>query len=389
MSLGHGSKIVTDGLQFAYDMASKHSWKGKPTTNLYTDGDYEASYLHPVRNGPWSQPDDVRDPNGNKVVRVDQDGTTSYNGRDITVTIGQTYTSSCWIYVSPDADTTTVHLRGEQGFGSHGVYNMSNKGTWQYVTATASATTTNARILTYQLSNMTTGYCLFGSVQFELNNFASPFVNGTRSASEALLDWKGGNTLSLTTTSRINHIDATEFEYVQNGTSSATTTTIPGSNTQTQYTRMVWFKPTVVGSNKYIMLNSIGNNADMCIHINNSKASFHSYTNTGTGGTTSGDFSVDGTTTLVVGQVYCAAIVVDRTLTTNNIKVYLDGELETTGSREIGNASSTAVRFATGASYLSGRDFAGTIYAAYHYDRLLSDLEIKQNFNALRGRFGI
>ena len=43
MSLGHGAKIVTNGLVFAYDMGpnpgANKSWKGKPTTNLHTNTD--------------------------------------------------------------------------------------------------------------------------------------------------------------------------------------------------------------------------------------------------------------------------------------------------------------------------------------------------------------
>ena len=40
MALGHSPSIVTNGLVFAYDMGNpQKSWKGAPTTNLFTDSE--------------------------------------------------------------------------------------------------------------------------------------------------------------------------------------------------------------------------------------------------------------------------------------------------------------------------------------------------------------
>lgn len=149
------------------------------TDNLYADGNYAEKTLHPVRNGPWTFPDDIKGPSGQQVIRVDADGTTSYHGRDITVTTGVRYTASCWCYVSSDANTTSTRLAGEQGYPinpSTSYYDLSKKGTWQFLYSSGDATGTNARILAYQVSNMTRGFVLFTDVQFQAEKYPTPFV---------------------------------------------------------------------------------------------------------------------------------------------------------------------------------------------------------------------
>jgi len=409
MSLGHGAKIVTDGLQFAYDMGSVRSWKGKPTTNAIPSPDFDAGLTAPYQyvSGTGASIQIVSDPSApsphKRVLKhINPNASESTTGphsgassRLLSAASGQTWTGSVYVRTETPGTQLEMFVFGLNASNSYINFSSGSKTIqpedgWVLFTKSHTFTDANVTGITTRLDVNNNATVYWSNWQLEQSSFATQFVNGARSNSQSIIDWKGGNDVFISTSStRINHINASSFEYVQDGTSSATTSNIAGSNTQTKYTRIVWFKPTVLGSNKYIMLNSVGNNADMCIHINNSKVSFHQYTNSNTNGTTSGDFSVDGTTTLVAGQVYCGAIVVDRTLTTNNIKVYLNGELETTGSRQIGNSGSSGIRFATASSYLSGRDYAGEIYAAYHYDRLLTDDEIKQNFNALRGRFGI
>ena len=156
------------------------------TTNLYDDGDYATQTLHPVRNGTWTFPNDIRGPDGQQVIRVDADGTSSYHGRDITVTVGITYTASVLCYVSTDNDSTLIELQGEQGFGYTQPtcqYDLTKKGTWQKLYMTGSATTTNARILAYDIGAANTGFVLFADMQFEQTNFPTPFVEGSTSSS--------------------------------------------------------------------------------------------------------------------------------------------------------------------------------------------------------------
>lgn len=221
--------------------------------------------------------------------------------------------------------------------------------------------------------------------QCEQQSFVTPFVSGTRSNTQALVDLTGNNTLTLTS-----------LTYASNGTfsfngSNRINFTMTGSASLTAYTRIVWIKPTASSSDmKSVMLNTIGNNSDMAVGIANGYATFHQYTNSnGTG--VNGDLNISGSTPISLNQTYMIAVTVDRSITTNNVKVYLNGSLDGTGSRNLGTSSSDAVILGGPASddYGGSRMFYGTVYSAKQYNRILTPVEIKQNFNAHRGRYGL
>jgi hypothetical protein len=83
-----------------------------------------------------------------------------------------------------------------------------------------------------------------------------------------------------------------------------------------------------------------------------------------------------------------AFIAVSRNQSLNTCKWYKNGALISTqdagGYTTTANGSSPIL---IGQGYTS--NFLGNIYATYVYNRGLTDEEIKQNFNALRGRYGI
>lgn len=150
------------------------------TTNMYADGDFSTKTLHPVRNGLWSFPEYLFSPNNTQTIRLDPDGTTSYHGRDITVVSGGVYTVSCYVFMSPDCNSTNMTIRGEQAFSGAASYNLSDKGSWQRLQVTATMSSTNARMLLYELGSFTKGYILATEVQFEQKPFATEYVNGSR-----------------------------------------------------------------------------------------------------------------------------------------------------------------------------------------------------------------
>jgi len=67
-------------------------------------------------------------------------------------------------------------------------------------------------------------------------------------------------------------------------------------------------------------------------------------------------------------------------------RIYLNGEAVASGSR---TAGSNSVPFRVGASPRGANYNNGNIARASIYNRALTASEIQQNFNALRGRFGI
>ena len=102
--------------------------------------------------------------------------------------------------------------------------------------------------------------------------------------------------------------------------------------------------------------------------------------------TNSGEY-VDSSISLSVG-VWKQVVVVREGTGTNQFKIYSNGDLNTTGTFNVNLNSSAQLRI--------GRNRGGV----YHYDGEISNVkaykgkaltatEVAQNFNALRGRFGI
>lgn len=159
------------------------------TKNLYLDGNYATKTIHPVHNGIWDFPDGVVGPDGGQVIRNRPDGTTSYNGRDIPVIDGNSYSSSTWCWVSPDFDGTWVRLMGERAFGPDASYDLSRKGEWQRIKASGVTSGTNARILTYT-SGFNKGVVYFSDTQFEASHYATGYVDGGRTQLSLMYDFQ-------------------------------------------------------------------------------------------------------------------------------------------------------------------------------------------------------
>jgi hypothetical protein len=74
----------------------------------------------------------------------------------------------------------------------------------------------------------------------------------------------------------------------------------------------------------------------------------------------------------------------------NSHKVYLDGVLVLTSTTAITRSlTPPIVSTKFGSDDLGGRYGNGNLYSTIRYNRELSEVEIKQNFEALRGRYGI
>lgn len=155
---------------------------GSGTTNLYTDGDFRAKELHPVRSGAWSFPDTAFSPDGHPVIQVTSGG---YHGKDIPVTTGTSYTTSCYMYVSTDFNGTYARLAGEQAFAPDVFYDLTKKGTWQKLTISGVTSGTSARILLYT-ANVTTGVMYATDIQFEAKNHVTAFTPDTRVGNSTL-----------------------------------------------------------------------------------------------------------------------------------------------------------------------------------------------------------
>ena len=141
----------------------------------------------------------------------------------------------------------------------------------------------------------------------------------------------------------------------------------------TNYTKIAWFYPTSFSTNNNII--SGGNTGQHAFWLAGGNK-----LNAGHNGLWS---TVVTSTTLLLNTWYCGAVTFN---TTTGWSLYLNGVLENT------NASTTTF-IGTGdislAAYGGGNFFTGRLACNLVYNRVLSATEILQNFNALRGRYGI
>ena len=198
---GYG-KISTSGLTFAYDVGdTKNSFKGKPTTNYVTNAGTMANF------GNYSC--------GTPVTFTTEFGTTGYrmsnlgswNGvvmGGISLPSNGVYTFSAYIrYIggSPNNNGGTVYTSGF-GVGSDtaSYHNKSIVGEWFRLTNTQTCTTAGG---TFYLISFGGTYCDDYSSwevtmpQIEAGSFATPWVDGSRSTTQGLIDITGNRSLEL------------------------------------------------------------------------------------------------------------------------------------------------------------------------------------------------
>ena len=78
------------------------------------------------------------------------------------------------------------------------------------------------------------------------------------------------------------------------------------------------------------------------------------------------------------------------TFSGTSVSLYVDGELIQTSTFSSTTISTSTNNIAIGADYPNGtRDWQGRIASVFFYDKALSAAEVLQNYNALKGRFGL
>jgi len=209
------------------------------------------------------------------------------------------------------------------------------------------------------------------------SNFTAPFVgpSGVRSSTEVLLDLTKGTTIT-----------ATNLTYASNNTFSFDGVddyvSVSGSRTLTEATFSVWLKrngnqpnfagilfsrgTSVTGLDFYSTTNNLG------YHWNDAASSY---------GFNSALTTPDG--------AWCLCVL---TVTSTTATFYLcQSSGITTATNTVAHASTTLDALAIGrdAAGSNTRYTNGSIAQASLYNRALTAAEVSQNFNAVRGRFGI
>ena len=194
------------------------------------------------------------------------------------------------------------------------------------------------------------------------------------------------NTPAFVTTG-IAHVDMEK----DNPDNLKSTSGYSGMTTQNAYTRIGWFNiESSDGNFNPIIGNKVGNNINMGLTISKYRLNFHQYSNATSGGTSSGDYSVNGSAQIPANTWAQGAIVVNRSAQT--LKFYINGVLDVARSINLIGTSSSALVLIGGPdsdSYSGARYFDGKIARVLHYNRELTAAEIAQDYNVLKSRFGL
>lgn len=383
-----GSPLGQSPLKFMIDMDNtQKSWKGAPTTNHVPSADLMSGWSNYYRTTASS-------------TFITEFGTTGYrfttqpswNGvyRGITIPATGTYTFSVWFrYLggSPANNGATVYISGWGGGDSAVALDKTLTGVWQRKSITLNCTNTSFTfyIISYGGTDNGTGNPDNSSwevtmPQAEAGSVATPFVAGTRSTTQTLLD--------LT---RQNIITATSLTYNSNNTFSfsgsgnyAIISTFANKPT-TAITCEAWIKPTKATLSGTIRGGAISATNSMYLGIIDSVD----------GGVTHALHWANQTT---VNRLYSWIGSVP-----NNGWSHIVGTYDGATTRAYLNGVQVYSEAQTGtipdATYYVGtygpnagdgvHDFNGSISQAKIYNRALTPNEVRQNFNANRGRFGI
>ena len=387
MAAHAGPKIENDGLVFAYDMYNTDkSWKGAPTTNLVASTlvsghvNIGVSYVG-IENG-WE--------------KYALSGTWAAAGYPYSLAIGAvsftggvTYTTSCLIktnvpnkfdyfctgmnYVNQPVNSagtsfSTTRSNGDIFVGRQG---------FEYTSTTGQ--------LGYLLSQPLIGGVTFDSgtdfvwikeVQIEEQPFPTRYTSGTRSTTQAVLDLSKNNYVA--TASSLTYAADDTFSFASG---SADYINIPhASSPVTNLTYEVVINPTTLPAVETYMSvwqKSINWNGTTGISMQFIYGNFGFSFGEAWGGsvsypqsnfTTGNYYHIVGTVTGNGGTA---------TLYINGIQVDTDvaGTPTDTSDLTVGKGN--------------GGSFNGSMPVFRMYDRCLESTEVAQNFNAIRGRFGI
>ena len=406
MALHQSPRLVTDGLVFAYDMSNtKRSWKGAPVTNSFNcpnpyDANNNVGFIingtgtfQRVYSGTYGgytiTPEDV-------VYRYNLgDGGCHYHGNSAAISAGQYVCYSVDYYVSPDASdyptnnqlVTLENYGGSALSGSTGVStDVTTKGKWQTIQGSYGPTGgsgTQAMFLypggcggagSYIASR---GFILMKNPMFEFRSdvMYNRFVNGTRSNTESIKDLTNNNTIT-----------ATSLTYTSDGAFSfdggSNYLTIPNTtlgNGNVAWTVSCWMKTTTTTNSLgggSILSNISGGPVYSMMGVNNGKIVYWTYQNNnwaqklGIGKTVN-----DGNWHMLTWVNY----------SNYTMDMYVDGVLDSNVANSTsGNNNPVDVIGRSWAGY-----FPGSIPTLIRYNRELSAAEVQQNFNALKGRYGL
>lgn len=360
-----------------FDTANtQKSWKGAPTTNYVTNAASMSgwnNYGNTANGTPAQFATDL----GTTGYRMDNVG--SWNGvhKSVTVPAIGTYTFSAWIKWIGGSDNVTggaVYISGWGGGDSASATNRTLPGQWQRISITLNCTTTSMTFYlicwggTYNADNSTWQVT---KPQVEAGSYATPFVDGTRSNTQAILDLTNIDTLTV---SNLTYAADNTFSF--NGSNSYIQSSITGSFPQISFDFWSFFDDPAL--NMYSREESIlgdWNNGRIHFGTRWGGAGMHWNVNS--------IWEETPNTNLKYGWNHYSLI---WNHNTGEKKVYINSILSSSSTT---NGNIVLGDFKIGVATALGYYYRGKIGGFSIYRHALSAAEVQQNFNATRSRYGI
>ena len=378
MSLSHSPSIVTDGLICCLDAYGDRSFRGEPTINLKTSSqDSYSSYgtgqyiFHGLEttgqyNG-WYKIT-ATSTSSNRLIM-------SLGG--ITANSGTTYTASIE-WVSPN-NSLSFEVNGNQGMGSGLFTGQLNR---YYRTFTKNSTVGNQSWYlttpTQLVGAINNGIIYYRNVQFEQRDYFTKFTLNSRGTGVN----EGGGWFDLSKSN--NHASFNSgIQYVSDKLGALSFSgdyALINNNftTNSPMTYEIIFYPLSISNSTLIGLNNGASNYDGISFLSNKIILYYGEIN-----------YMYSNSTLNTGNWY-HLIVTSPTSNAKDATIYLNGFINQAGSPHTGIPINVSRIVLGAASRTVGlQPFHGYISSFKLYNRVLTTQEIKQNFESIRGRFGL
>ena len=369
MSAHANPDIVDDNLVFLYDTDDGKSYKGEPTTNLITNsGTSNTGWVGYGWTGSQAISNDY--PNTYEFT-----ATNGWHNRtfDTGITSGGTiYVSFQYKLKQQQTSQNQIFVLNGTSLGSYTNYigNGSMSFEWQTFSGSFTANANSSKIAIGprgQDSSGLTDIVYIRNLQVEQKPHATQFVNGTRSATQGLIDRTGTSTIDISNAS----FDSNAQMNFDGTDDTINTGLFSGRNPSTDpFTIEAVVKSDITsGSRMWIDATSNGSNQRL----------YCAYAATGTGN----PMGIQGTAWSSSGvndtDYHHYVIVMDGSVA----RLYNNGEAHSTR-----NYTSYQIQ----ALNIGGRNtyrWLGDIPIFKIYDRALTAAEVLQNFNATKSRFGL
>ena len=382
-----------ENLVFGYDLGDvSNSYKGEPTVNLITDpntrnfdGGTKGNWTYQTVAGSGSISTD--NPKSGtysaKLTRSGAGGEVNYYwnaGPGLSLTPGSTYTFSMDVWCDkPGMAKLFSYLAGTNGSSAyHPGDSKWHRLSMQFAPAASTAAAQiRFGILTSNSNYPVTAY--FDNAQIEQNTHVTPFTEGTRSATQGLIDLTGNSTIDLTNVSFDSNAQM-EFDGSDDWLNIPVTLNAGNFTYETvmkQYGSTSYNifsagtgNPSSGGTNIQAFVNSSGGLVNLYAPVGGSGWEYGTYDNTGNFTATS--------------NVNYHIVVVNLNTTW---KIYVNGDL-------VGDIDSfiptvgNSVGVARSAMQVANQKNS-KVSLTKIYNRALTASEIKANYNAIKGRFNI